>query len=260
MQTHLEERERVAFSCREQKKKHFSLIELLIVIAIIAILSGLLLPALNSAREKSRSVSCISNIKQIGSGYMCYLNDNNDWLIPLGSDSNGFGTLWHQRLVTGSAQTPTDLSVLKFGNGAYVSWQVFFCPSLPKGDKFSYYISYATNQAAISPNGAVYRSRMSSQYKNPSRIYLTIDTFQNPPSTASRTTGIYRTLDAYPGIRHNVRMNAGFMDMHVESRGIISEDIARRIGSGDSPDSSKVQTRWLNSWYNRCTQWSTPVL
>ena len=56
-------------------KRSFTLIELLIVIAIIAILAGMLLPALNNAREKSRSIKCVSNLKQCGTGWLLYGND-----------------------------------------------------------------------------------------------------------------------------------------------------------------------------------------
>ena len=66
--------------CPDRKQSiFFTLIELLIVIAIIAILAGMLLPALNSAREKARSIQCASQMKTFGTNTLQYVLDNNDW-------------------------------------------------------------------------------------------------------------------------------------------------------------------------------------
>ena len=209
-------------------RKEFNLIELLVVIAIIAILAAMLLPALNSAKEKARTIQCASNLRQIGSMFILYMNDSDSFVPPAYTNThtkNGWTWLDRIRNVTPNVKNPRGTE------------KVFFCPSFQQtevvfganstgGFACSYgananYIVGCDNPEDNNDMGTTYKLEM---FRFPSKGYLVMDcrdagavpekgrfTVRDRDST-SKSKGM---PDAK---RHKKSLNLLFLDGHAETK------------------------------------------
>ncbi len=245
--------------------RRFSLIELLITIAIIAILAGLLLPALNRAREKAQAVSCMGNMRQMGLFFAQYCSDNNDLLVVKNSTAANAGR-WFNILLK------YDTYYLSSESTASIRWITAACPSVPhnlSNDKMLninglYSPKLDGNYAAVENElgGIGYDLGSYSfsfirfgKFKAPSASPYYIDTYF--PSVGSRATGglFLRKGYAYGGtvriaasLRHNDRANTLMADGHVSPMTAYALAMQSRLkiawfwraGQGDTADNNSM--------------------
>jgi prepilin-type N-terminal cleavage/methylation domain-containing protein len=101
-----------------KRTRAFTLIELLVVIAIIAILAAILFPVFARAREKARATACLSNVKQIATGIMIYIQDYDETYPAACNISRAFNTQWPQLRTLVQPYVKNDA--------------IWFCPSEPR--------------------------------------------------------------------------------------------------------------------------------
>ena len=202
----------------------FTLIELLIVIAIIAILAGMLLPALNSARSKSRSINCLSNLKGIGTALSQYT-----------ADYNGYGPRNEGNLVSTGEGKWEDILLPYVSNltvkdmGSFVKrdtgqWRpvipIFRCPERNDEwyDPYHRIRNYSINGFMGGRDPSLPWHRKWDRVKHTTTCFLVLDARNDVGRAGAISDSIAPSADtAYVEYRHISHANFLFLDGHTAS-------------------------------------------